>query len=84
MSERVGTMRKITVSLPKDLIDFADTLAMTKKTNRSEVIADALTAKKEREETELAAEGYRFYAQEAEDFAAASLSAVSEALGYDG
>ena len=31
----------------------------------------------------LAAEGYRFYAQEANEFATASLQAVSEVLGCD-
>jgi hypothetical protein len=44
------------------------------------VIADAIAVQREREEAQLAAEGYRFYAQEASEFAAASLQAVSEVL----
>jgi hypothetical protein len=48
--------------------------------NRSKVIAEALAAQREREEARLAAEGYRFYAQEASEFAAASLQAVSEGM----
>ena len=51
------------------------------KISRSKVIAEALAAQREHEETRLAAEGYRFYAQEASEFAAASLQVVSEVLG---
>ena len=49
------------------------------KVSRSKVIAEGFAARKEREE--VAAEGYRFYAEEASEFAAASQRAVSEALG---
>lgn len=84
MPGRVSTMRKITVSLPKELVEFADTVAVAMKISRSEVIAEAIAAQREHEEARLAAEGYRFYAQEASEFAAASLQAVSEVLGHDG
>ena len=43
--------------------------------------AEALIAE---EEERLAAEGYRFYAQEASEFAEASAAATAEALGHDG
>jgi len=76
-------MRKITVSLPQELVEFADTVAATMKMSRSKVIAEALAAQREQEETRLAAEGYRFYAQEANEFAAASLPAFLEVLGRD-
>ena len=75
-------MRKITVSLPQELVEFADTVAAAMKISRSKVIADAIAVQREREEARLAAEGYRFYAQEASEFAAASLQAVSEVLGH--
>jgi len=52
--------------------------------SRSKVVAEALAAQKGREEVSLAAEGYRFYAREASEFATASLQAVSEVLGGDG
>lgn len=48
------------------------------------MVAEALAAQKGREEVSLAAEGYRFYAREASEFATASLQAVSEVLGGDG
>jgi len=84
MPGRVSTMRKITVSLPQELVEFADMVAAAMRISRSKVIADAIAAQREREEAKLAAEGYRFYAQEASEFAAASLRAVSEVLGHDG
>ncbi|MEA3339270.1 MAG: hypothetical protein U9R15_04830 [Chloroflexota bacterium] len=77
-------MRKVTVSLPQELVDFADTVAATMQLSRSNVVAEALAAQKEREEIKLAAEGYRFYAQEASEFAAASVQTVSEALNHNG
>lgn len=84
MYSRVSTTRKVTVSLPQELIEFADTVASTLQTSRSQVIAEAIAAQKERQEAQLAAEGYRFYSQEASEFAAASLQAISEVLGHDG
>ena len=56
-------MQKITVSLPQELVEFADAVAATMRSSRSNVIAEALAAQREREEARLAAEGYRFYAQ---------------------
>jgi hypothetical protein len=50
----------------------------------SRVIAHALAEIKAEYEEQLAAEGYRFYAQEAGEFAEASASAVVEALDHDG
>ncbi len=84
MSERVSTMRKITVSLPEELVEFADTVASAMNISRSKVIAEAIAAQRKSEEAKLAAEGYRFYAQEASEFAAVSLRVFSEALGHDG
>lgn len=84
MPGRVSTLRKVTVSLPQELIEFADAIAAMMGVSRSRVVAEALTAQKEREETRLAAEGYRFYAQEASEFAAASTPAVAEVLGRGG
>jgi metal-responsive CopG/Arc/MetJ family transcriptional regulator len=43
-------MRKITVSLPQELVEFADNVAATMKMSRSKVIAEALTAQREQEE----------------------------------
>jgi len=83
MPERVGVLRKVTVSLPRELIEFADTAAAAMGVSRSRVIAEALVAQREQEEARLAAEGYRFYAQEASEFAATTISTVSEIIGRD-
>jgi hypothetical protein len=48
-------------------------------TSRSRVISMALAAAKAMEDEQSAVNGYRFYAQEASDFAAASQVAVAEA-----
>lgn len=71
---------KVTVSLPPDLLAFADAQADRLGTNRSRLISMALKRWRVAEQQALAAEGYRFYADEAADFADASLSAVAEGM----
>ncbi len=72
---------KVTVSLPRDLVRYADKKAAESGKSRSQLVAEALAEKKAREELELAAEGYCFYAGESKEFADRSLGAVSEAMG---
>ncbi|MEJ2209649.1 MAG: hypothetical protein P8129_11510 [Anaerolineae bacterium] len=84
MSEETTSVRKVTVSLPESLVNFADREAARLELSRSAVIARVLAESKAAYEANLAAEGYRFYAQEASEFAEASAAAVSEAWGNDG
>ena len=77
------TGKKVTISLPSDLVSFADRQAEKTRTSRSEVIARALREIKRAEEERRAAEGYRFYSAEAEEFAEATWTAVAEAWGND-
>lgn len=72
--------RKITISLAPELVDFADQEAERRRISRSELISQAIAVIKAREEERLAAEGYQFYAQEAEEFAESSATLVNEAL----
>ena len=72
------SMCKITISLPDELVVFADERARELSTSRSQVIGLALAAVKAREEELSAASGYRFYAQEASEFAAAAQQAAAE------
>ena len=72
-------MRKVTISLPAELVHFADQRARELSASRSQVIGQALSASRRREEERLAAEGYRYYAEEASDFAESSSRAVTEA-----
>ena len=74
-------MRKITISLPEALVAFADDWAKELSTSRSQVIGMALAAVKTREDEQLAAAGYRFYAQEASEFASTAHKAIAEAWG---
>jgi len=68
---------KVTVSLPTDLLAVADQHAARLNASRSRLIGLALTQL-------LAAEGYRFYASESAEFAAASAAAAREALQHAG
>jgi len=80
MAQRHSTTRKVTVSLLAQLLQYADRTSLQRGVTRSQVLSDPLAEMAERERDALAAEGYRFYAGEAEEFAAASLSAFSKAL----
>ena len=83
MKRRKGAeLSKITLSLPRDLIDYADRCAREKTTSRSEVVSEALAERRAREERELAQHGYQFYATEAQEFANASASATGEAWSH--
>lgn len=86
MSSQGTTTRKITISLPPELVEFADKRAAQTETSRSQVISQALAHIKAIEEERLAAEGYQFYAQEASEFAEGSLGVTSSAwtLGEEG
>jgi len=84
MSVETTSVRKITISLPDNLVEFADREAARLNISRSRLIAQALSEIKAEEEERLAAEGYRFYAHEASEFAEASATALAEALDHDG
>lgn len=81
MPRRRLTVERVTVSLPADLVRYADHRAARLGTSRSEVITQAVAERRARDEEEAAREGYEFYAAESEGFAAASLVPVSEAIG---
>ena len=55
---------KITISLPKELLDVADRLARERATSRSGVIAELLDKEEEAHIQELMVEGYREMAEE--------------------
>jgi metal-responsive CopG/Arc/MetJ family transcriptional regulator len=74
------TVRKVTISLPVPVLEYADRKAAERRTSRSAVIAELIMAEAASEQDQLAAEGYRFYARESEEFASASLSAATEAM----
>ena len=75
--------RKVTLSLPEELIAYADSKAAQMGTNRSRLVSDLLERSRQHEQEALAREGYRFYAGEAEEFAAQSGAAFGEVLDDD-
>lgn len=75
--------RKITISLPGDLLKYADLRASRSRCSRSQVVSEALAEVQAQERVRLAAEGYRFYAGEACEFAEVSVRAAAEALLVD-
>ena len=77
--EKAAATRKITISLPEELVQFADEQAKRTSTSRSRIIGHVLAEARERELRRLAAEGYQFYAKDNALFAEESANAVSEA-----
>ena len=71
-------MHKITISLPGELVAFADARAAETHTSRSQIISQMLAEAKARTEAQLAAQGYQFYSQELVEFAEASSLAIAE------
>ncbi|RMH21063.1 MAG: hypothetical protein D6696_06650 [Acidobacteria bacterium] len=71
--------KKVTISLPEDLLRFADAKAAERKTSRSAMISELLVELRASEQDALAREGYRFYADEARAFADSSSQASAEA-----
>jgi metal-responsive CopG/Arc/MetJ family transcriptional regulator len=76
-------LREITVSLPDDLLNYADQRAKELNTSRSEVISDALSTIRASEDDRRAAEGYQYFAAEASDFANATARMVAESWDED-
>ena len=72
--------KKVTISMPRELIAFADRMADALGLTRSGFIAETLERARKRELERLAAEGYQFYSSESSEFAAASEAAVAEAM----
>lgn len=80
MAIRAARMRKVTITLPEELVAYADRRAAELGTNRSQVIGQAMATLILSEEEALAVEGYRFYAAEAEAFATVGGVAAAEAI----
>ena len=72
--------KKVTISMPQELLVFADRMADALGLTRSGLFAEMLEKVRDRELERLAAEGYQFYSSESSEFAAASEAAVAEAM----
>jgi hypothetical protein len=76
----VAQTKKVTVSMPEEILAFADRMAEALGLTRSGFIAATLDEARARELERLAAEGYQYFSSEAREFATASESAVAEAM----
>ncbi len=66
----MGRTAKLTVSLPKELIVFADELAKERKVSRSKVFSSCLKEMAEKYKVAEMAEGYKSMAKEQKQFVA--------------
>ncbi|MHB0877494.1 MAG: ribbon-helix-helix domain-containing protein [Anaerolineae bacterium] len=80
MASESTRTRKVTISMPAALVEFVDAKASRVGSSRSQVISDCLARAREVDLEALAAEGYRFYADEAVAFARDSATAVAEGV----
>jgi hypothetical protein len=79
MPKEATFVRRAATSLPDSWGKLADRGSAPLQPSRSAIIARVVVKRKAAYEANLAAEGYRFYAQEASEFAGASAVAVAEA-----
>jgi metal-responsive CopG/Arc/MetJ family transcriptional regulator len=73
-------VRKVTISLPRHLLQYADRVAAERGVSRSQLVTELIAEMAARDRDALAAEGYCFYAQESEEFACTCLPASSEVI----
>lgn len=72
-------LQRVSITMPAELVRYADIQAAELNTSRSQIIVMALSSIKATQEEKLASEGYRFYSAEASEFAEASAEAAAEA-----
>ncbi len=65
----VTQMAKLTISLPKSLISFADEVASEENISRSKVVSNCLRELTQKRKMELMEEGYEAMAKENREFA---------------
>ena len=76
----MSDIAKLTISLPRNLISFADELSKERNTSRSGAIASVLRELAEERERAMMIEGYKALAKQHREFAATALPLVNEVL----
>jgi len=76
----MGRTAKLTISLPRELISFADEIAREKKISRSKVLSSCLQELAERHKVTEMAEGYKAIAKEQKHLAAAASEIEHEVI----
>ena len=75
---------KVTISLPKAVLEYADRVAGARSVSRSEVVADLLAKDQESATVALMAQGYREMAEENAREAEELFSVAAESVLSDG
>ena len=73
-------LERITLSLPRDAVQFADNLAKETNTSRSKVVSSCLREMAEKRLREQMAEGYKTMAEEHRQFAGEAINLAHEVL----
>ncbi len=73
-------MKRLTVSVPRDIIEITDKIAIAAKTSRSKIISDCLKEMIDKRKRELLVEGYKALAKEHIEFTKVSENAANQAL----
>ncbi|MBI2328877.1 MAG: hypothetical protein HYU85_04490 [Chloroflexi bacterium] len=76
----VSQVAKLTISLPKSLISFADEVAREENISRSKVVSNCLREFAQKQTIKMMEEGYKAMAKEHEQFARTSVEAASEVV----
>jgi len=81
MNEKTGKLRRLTVTIPEDLIPAINQIAREQGISRSKLISSCLKDMTKKQYEELLSGGYREMAVENLEFAYTSVTTASEALG---
>jgi len=73
-------VEKVTISLPRNLLLFADEVASERKVSRSKVVSSCLQEFADRRLLEQMEEGYKAMAKENQEFATLAMDLASEVL----
>ncbi len=76
----MGRTAKLTVSLPEELISFADEIAKERRVSRSKVLSSCLQELAEKHRVAEMAEGYKAMAKEQKQLAAMASKIEDEVL----
>lgn len=76
----VTRMKRLTATVPQDIIESTDEIAAATKSSRSKIITDCLREMINARKRQLLIEGYKAMAKEHSDFAKLSENAAKEAL----
>ena len=76
----MSEVAKLTISVPRDLISFADKVANERKISRSKVISSCLQEFAEQRRLAELEEGYKVMAEEHRRFAAVALALAHEVV----